>query len=130
MPKIYLGPTKEPPKPAEQQPSGRKCMVPGCPKTVIYARDLCRPCYHYAANLVRKKVTTWEELEDKGLVHYATRPKGYPRRDWRAEHFKEVAPESTQFAKRADQPEKPSTPIEQSDGGVAAPIPEDQGESQ
>lgn len=39
-----------------------KCVVPDC-GSPIHLRGLCRPCYNYAASLVRVKLATWPNLE-------------------------------------------------------------------
>lgn len=54
----------------------KKCMAPECqgqfgssmPKGNRGGRGLCKSCFQKAANLVKRKVTTWEELEALGLA--------------------------------------------------------------
>lgn len=44
------------------------CIIPGCCIPTIYARQLCRSCYIYAARLVRLDIMTWRQQERAELV--------------------------------------------------------------
>lgn len=44
-----------------------KCLVPKCEKAAK-TRGLCHTCYQSAKGLVKKGVTTWEKLANKGLA--------------------------------------------------------------
>ncbi len=44
------------------------CLRPGCGKPA-HIRGLCRCCYGSALLLVKKGVTTWEDLESKGKAN-------------------------------------------------------------
>lgn len=53
-----------------------KCLTPNCngqfgaglPKGHRGGRGLCKACIQQAASLVKRKITTWEELEELGLA--------------------------------------------------------------
>lgn len=44
-----------------------RCRRPSCPRPV-YSRGLCSSCYSMAAQLVRDKVTSWDDLRKNGKV--------------------------------------------------------------
>jgi hypothetical protein len=44
------------------------CLVPGCKRPVGPCRGICLPCYQKAAALVNSGQTTWNELEEAGLI--------------------------------------------------------------
>lgn len=54
----------------------RPCLTPGCegkfgsgmPKGQAGGRGLCKSCFQQASSLVKRKVTTWDELENLGLA--------------------------------------------------------------
>lgn len=43
------------------------CKIEGCGKRA-HTRGVCQNCYRKAANLVKNGETSWEELEEMGLV--------------------------------------------------------------
>lgn len=49
------------------------CLIPGCKKPVR-CHGQCEDCYQVSRRQIRKKETTWEELEDAGLAKRAESP--------------------------------------------------------
>ncbi len=45
-----------------------KCLIDGC-DTTAKSRGLCTTCYNAAANSIKKRRTTWEQLEEAGLTN-------------------------------------------------------------
>ena len=46
-----------------------KCCFKGCDRNnVVLNRGLCERCYQSAMKLVKKKLITWEEMEEKGMA--------------------------------------------------------------
>lgn len=45
------------------------CVFSECDrKDVVTIRGLCERCYQAASKAVKKRMTTWEELEQKGMA--------------------------------------------------------------
>ena len=45
----------------------KTCLMPGC-DSEAEIRGICKSCYQASARLVRQGETTWEILEERGLV--------------------------------------------------------------
>lgn len=49
------------------------CLIPGCNQSSKH-RGQCESCYKSSLRLVNKGVTTWSELESRGLTNPAKKP--------------------------------------------------------
>lgn len=70
-----------------------KCLIDGCDSYNIEARGLCHGCYQKAMAMVQRRETTWEQLEQLGLV----KPVRHNKSPFREAFTKAVA---TQTAKQ------------------------------
>ena len=57
---------------SEKMNNQTECLNPKCYGSA-YSRGLCRSCYTTAARLVRKQLTTWEQLIKHGKALESTR---------------------------------------------------------
>jgi hypothetical protein len=62
--------------PAPEDDNRPVCMIPNCGSRKYYSRGLCGRCYRQAMHWIKKGLTSWHELEQKGLSF----PQGFRRK--------------------------------------------------
>lgn len=67
-----MDPANEPP-PVNLKPDKIPCMTPNCGKERKW-KGVCASCYGQAKRLIDEEKTTWEELEQMGLVLLDSKP--------------------------------------------------------
>lgn len=72
--------------PAPEDDNRPICITPNCGKRNHYSRGLCMTCYKQAVYWINKGLTSWYELEQKGLVF----PQGFIRRKKKVTPFQQA----------------------------------------